>query len=112
VDSATAMNRHREGKITLRSYSADAAPLPKVDSKLHSGTLGRGRAVQERCSHANCALTSRLVRVASTFFLLDSNPLHNSNVTVSGKIGEGFHSAAGMGPFNLKAVNFWPYSDA
>jgi hypothetical protein len=37
VDSATAMNRHREGKITLRSYSVDAAPLPKVDSTLHPG---------------------------------------------------------------------------
>lgn len=25
---------HRQGKITLRSYKVEAAPLPKVDSKL------------------------------------------------------------------------------
>ena len=29
-----AMKAHREGKITLRSYKVEAAPLPKVDSKL------------------------------------------------------------------------------
>lgn len=28
------MKAHREGKITLRSYKIDTAPLPKVDSKL------------------------------------------------------------------------------
>jgi len=26
--------RHREGKLTLRSYKVDVAPLPRVDSKL------------------------------------------------------------------------------
>src|ERR1700730_6846089 len=29
-----AMKSHREGKITLRTYKVEAAPLPKVDSKL------------------------------------------------------------------------------
>ena len=106
------MKRHREGKLMLRSYKVDAAPNPKVDSKLHPGHSEEAALFESGVSHANCALTSRLVRFASTFFLLDSCPLHNSDVTVSGKIGEGFHSAAGMGPFNLKAVNFWPYSDA
>ena len=29
-----AMKAHRDGKITLRSYKVEVAPLPKVDSKL------------------------------------------------------------------------------
>jgi hypothetical protein len=32
------MKAHREGKITLRSYNIESAPLPKVDSKLIRGT--------------------------------------------------------------------------
>jgi len=28
------MKSHRDGKITLRSYKVEVAPLPKVDSKL------------------------------------------------------------------------------
>src|SRR5450432_7621 len=34
MEGVAAMKSHREGKITLRSYKVDAAPLPKVDSKL------------------------------------------------------------------------------
>ncbi len=34
VEGVAAMKAHREGKITLRSYNVEAAPLPKVDSKL------------------------------------------------------------------------------
>ena len=34
MEGVAAMKAHREGKITLRTYKVDAAPLPKVDSKL------------------------------------------------------------------------------
>ncbi len=34
VEGVAAMKAHREGKITLRSYKVEVAPLPKVDSKL------------------------------------------------------------------------------
>ena len=34
MEGVSAMKQHREGRITLRSYKVDAAPLPKVDSKL------------------------------------------------------------------------------
>src|SRR5579863_3385465 len=34
LEGVVAMKAHREGKITLRSYKIEAAPLPKVDSKL------------------------------------------------------------------------------
>ena len=34
VEGLAAMKSHREGKLTLRSYKLDVAPLPKVDSKL------------------------------------------------------------------------------
>lgn len=33
VEGVAAMKAHREGKITLRSYKVEAAPLPKVDSR-------------------------------------------------------------------------------
>ena len=32
------MRNHAEGKLTLRSYKVDVAPLPKVDSKPLRGT--------------------------------------------------------------------------
>jgi hypothetical protein len=35
VEGVAAMKSHREGKLMLRSYKVDAAPLPKIDSKLH-----------------------------------------------------------------------------
>jgi putative transcriptional regulator len=34
MDGVVTMKAHREGKITLRSYKIESAPLPKVDSKL------------------------------------------------------------------------------
>jgi putative transcriptional regulator len=34
MEGVAAMKSHREGKITLRTYKVEAAPLPKVDSKL------------------------------------------------------------------------------
>ena len=34
MEGVAAMKAQREGKITLRSYKVEAAPLPKVDSKL------------------------------------------------------------------------------
>ena len=30
MEGVTAMNQRREGKLTLRSYKIDPAPLPKV----------------------------------------------------------------------------------
>src|SRR5437016_14594173 len=34
MEGVAAMKSHRRGKITLRTYRVEAAPLPKVDSKL------------------------------------------------------------------------------
>lgn len=34
MEGVAAMKDYRQGKITLRSYKIEAAPLPKVDSKL------------------------------------------------------------------------------
>ena len=34
IHDVAAMKSHREGKITLRGYKVEPAPLPKVDSKL------------------------------------------------------------------------------
>jgi len=34
IEGVRAMKSHRDGKITLRTYNVEAAPLPKVDSKL------------------------------------------------------------------------------
>ena len=34
MEGVAAMKRHREGKLTLRSYKVEISPLPKVDSKL------------------------------------------------------------------------------
>jgi len=31
MEGVAAMKAHREGKLTLRSYRIDPAPLPKVD---------------------------------------------------------------------------------
>jgi hypothetical protein len=35
VEDVAAMKSRREGKVMLRSYKVDAAPLPKIDSKFH-----------------------------------------------------------------------------
>ncbi len=42
-----AMKAHRQGKITLRSYKIEPAPLPKVDSRLIRDTRKK-----LRCSRA------------------------------------------------------------
>jgi putative transcriptional regulator len=34
IDGVAAMKGHREGKLTLRNYKVEPAPLPTVDSKL------------------------------------------------------------------------------
>src|ERR1700687_5275396 len=34
LEGVAGVEEHRQGKITLRSYNVEAAPLPKVDSKL------------------------------------------------------------------------------
>ncbi len=51
MEGVTAMQRHRSGKITLRSYKVEPPPLPKVDSKLIKDTrrkLNCSRAVFAR----------------------------------------------------------------
>jgi len=34
MEGVASMKGHREGKVTLRTYKASPAPLPKVDSRL------------------------------------------------------------------------------
>ena len=56
MEGVAAMKGHREGKITLRTYKVEAAPLPKVDSKLIRDTRKRlhcSRAVFARRLHIN-----------------------------------------------------------
>src|SRR6202022_2588374 len=55
VEGVAAMKGHREGKLTLRSYKVDVAPLPKVDSKLTRDTRKR-----LRCSRAVFARKLRI----------------------------------------------------
>jgi putative transcriptional regulator len=43
MEGVAAMRGQREGKITLRSYKVETAPLPKVDSKLIRDTRKRLR---------------------------------------------------------------------
>ena len=47
MEGLAAMKSHREGKLTLRSYKVEPAPLPNVDSKLIRDTRKR-----LRCSRA------------------------------------------------------------
>lgn len=49
------MKDHREGKLTLRSYKVDVAPLPEVDSKLLRDTRKK-----LRCSRAVFARKLRI----------------------------------------------------
>ncbi len=56
VEGLAAMKSHREGKLTLRSYKVEPAPLPKVDSKPIKDTrkkLRCSRAVFARKSPIN-----------------------------------------------------------
>src|SRR5216110_203258 len=46
MDGIAAMKSHREGKITLRTYKVEAAPLPKVDSKFIRDTGKRLRSAR------------------------------------------------------------------
>jgi putative transcriptional regulator len=41
IEGIAAMESHRKGKITLRTYKVESAPLPKVDSKLIRDTRER-----------------------------------------------------------------------
>ena len=49
------MKRHREGKLTLRNYKLETAPLPKVDSKLIRDTRRR--------LHCSRAVFARKLRI-------------------------------------------------
>ena len=55
MEGVTAMRDHREGKITLRTYRVEFAPLPKVDSRLIRDTRKR-----LRCSRAVFARKLRI----------------------------------------------------
>jgi putative transcriptional regulator len=55
MEGVAAMKAHREGKITLRNYNVQAAPLPKVDSKLIRDTRKK-----LRCSRAVFARKLRI----------------------------------------------------
>jgi putative transcriptional regulator len=55
MEGVAAMRSHREGKLTLRSYKVEPAPLPKVDSKLIRDTRKR-----LRCSRAVFARKLRI----------------------------------------------------
>src|SRR5436189_1639179 len=55
MEGVAAMKTHREGKVTLRTYKIDPAPLPKVDSKLIRDTRKK-----LRCSRAVFARKLRI----------------------------------------------------
>src|SRR5947208_13648058 len=55
MEGVVAMKGHREGKLTLRSYKSDPAPLPKVDSKLIRDTRKR--------LHCSRAVFARKLRI-------------------------------------------------
>jgi len=56
MEGVAAMKHHREGKLTLRNFKVEPAPLPKVDARLIRGTrrkLGCSRAVFARQMRIN-----------------------------------------------------------
>jgi putative transcriptional regulator len=55
TQGVAAMKSHREGKVTLRTYRVEAAPLPKVNAKLIRDTRKR-----LRCSRAVFARKLRI----------------------------------------------------
>src|SRR5437867_12068137 len=55
MEGVAAMKSHREGKITLRTYKIEAAPLPRVDSKLIRDTRKR--------LHCSRAVFARKLRI-------------------------------------------------
>ena len=55
MEGVAAMAKHREGKLTLRRYKVNVAPLPKVDSKMLRDTRKK-----LRCSRAVFARKLRI----------------------------------------------------
>ena len=55
MEGVAAMKGHRQGKLTLRSYKVEAAPLPRVDSQLIRDTRKK-----LRCSRAVFARKLRI----------------------------------------------------
>ncbi len=55
MEGVAAMKSHREGKLTLRNYKVETAPLPKVDSKLIRDTRRR--------LHCSRAVFARKLRI-------------------------------------------------
>ena len=55
MEGVAAMKNHREGKLTLRTYNVEVAPLPKVDSKFLRDTRKK-----LRCSRAVFARKLRI----------------------------------------------------
>jgi putative transcriptional regulator len=55
IEGVSAMKKHREGKLTLRSFKEDVTPLPAVDSKFIRETRRR-----MRCSRAVFARKLRI----------------------------------------------------
>jgi len=55
IEGVTAMRGHHKGKLTLRTYKVESAPLPKVDSKLILDTR-----IKLRCSRAVFARKLRI----------------------------------------------------
>jgi putative transcriptional regulator len=55
IEGVDAMKKHREGKLTLRSYKAEVTPLPAVDSEFIRETRKR-----MRCSRAVFARKLRI----------------------------------------------------
>ncbi len=55
MEGVAAMKGHRKGKLTLRTYKVEPAPLPKVDSKLIRDTRKK-----LRCSRAVFARKLRI----------------------------------------------------
>jgi len=58
MEGVAAMKSHREEKITLRTYKVEAAPLPKVDSKLIRGHPQEAALFTSCFCSAACILTS------------------------------------------------------
>ena len=55
IEGVAAMKNHRDGKITLRTYKIEAAPLPRVDSKLIRDT--------RKTLHCSRAVFARKLRI-------------------------------------------------
>ncbi len=55
IEGVAAMKSHRQGRLTLRTYKIESAPLPTVDSKLIRDTRRR-----LRCSRAVFARRLRI----------------------------------------------------